>query len=362
VSRSLSIYLDLVRFAAAMTVFVSHMSFQRFTGGLFWQLKPLATDAVAVFFVLSGFVVAHVTAGREHTARSYTVARIARILSVALPAVALTALLDTLGRAIDPAAYARGWGFQPEHLGAQYFGALVFVNHIWGLGLGVGSNFPYWSLCFEVWYYAIFGLAVFAPPRWRVPACIALLAVVGPSIALLLPVWLMGVWAARVVARGGVGQGPGLLLCIGGLAGLVVYVLYAQSHGRLMEPLIAVLNAPSAPDYYVVGGLFTLHLVGFAAVVPRTGLAGLLERAARPIRWAAGATFTIYLFHAPIAQFLTTILPWPPAALATRLVLLPGLLALLFGIAALTERRKAAWRGWVAAAFDAVRPAVRRSA
>jgi peptidoglycan/LPS O-acetylase OafA/YrhL len=70
------------------------------------------------------------------------------------------------------------------------------------------------------------------------------------------------------------------------------------------------------------------------------------------------ATFTFYLFHLPVAQFLTTIVPWPPNAWATRIVMFPGTLAIVFLIASVTERRKEMWRKGIGAlarplAYDA---------
>src|ERR1700742_1917757 len=85
-NRQTSLYLDLVRFLAALAVFVSHICGQRFTGGLLWQSEPYGDEAVDVFFVLSGFVIGYVTDGRETSTRSFAVARLARIYSVALPA------------------------------------------------------------------------------------------------------------------------------------------------------------------------------------------------------------------------------------------------------------------------------------
>ena len=58
---ALSFYLDLLRFGAALTVFVSHYAAGRISGGLFWQAGDYSRTAVLAFFVLSGFVIAWVT-------------------------------------------------------------------------------------------------------------------------------------------------------------------------------------------------------------------------------------------------------------------------------------------------------------
>ena len=53
-SGTLSIYLDIVRFAAALVVFLGHAADSRFTGGFLWQFNLINQEAVTIFFVLSG--------------------------------------------------------------------------------------------------------------------------------------------------------------------------------------------------------------------------------------------------------------------------------------------------------------------
>ena len=76
--KEVSIYLDAVRFLAAFFVFLDHFALGRISGGFLWQLRPLGDEAVTVFFVLSGFVIAYVTDTREKTAPAYVVSRVAR--------------------------------------------------------------------------------------------------------------------------------------------------------------------------------------------------------------------------------------------------------------------------------------------
>ena len=71
-------------------------------GGLFWQMQPYGRTAVLVFFVLSGFVVAWVTETKERTLEEYALSRVARLYSVILPALIITAVLDHIAMTIDP--------------------------------------------------------------------------------------------------------------------------------------------------------------------------------------------------------------------------------------------------------------------
>lgn len=340
--RHTSTYLDLLRFSAAMVVFVGHTSGQRMTGGIGWQLAPFMDEAVTIFFVLSGYVIGYVLHQRENSPRAYAIARAARIYSVALPAVLLTFILDSIGRSLRPDLYSAVWGYQWDSQAEQFAAAIVFVNQLWYWALPVGSNLPYWSLGFEVWYYVIFGVFMFAPRRSRWLMTAALLLLVGPRIVALLPVWLAGTLAYRVASSGRVGQRLGGWLFAGSIVTMVVHQWWIATHGSLPPPAFDYLGLPNLTNDYVMGALIAIHLVGFNAVGGR--FAGLLDMMARPVRWCAGATFTIYLFHLPLTQFLTTIVPWPPSHWATRLIMFGGTLALMFAIAELTERRKEIWR------------------
>jgi peptidoglycan/LPS O-acetylase OafA/YrhL len=95
-------------------VLLSHASFQTLSGGQIKWMASTGVQAVDVFFVLSGFVIAHVYNTREQTVQSYMVSRAARIYSVAIPALILTAVVDAVGLRIDSATYQ---GYQPLSLG-----------------------------------------------------------------------------------------------------------------------------------------------------------------------------------------------------------------------------------------------------
>jgi peptidoglycan/LPS O-acetylase OafA/YrhL len=86
-NRELSLYLDICRFCAAAMVFLGHVSDHQWSGGFLWQIGGFGEDAVAVFFVLSGFVIGYVSDARENAASSYTASRLARLWSVAVPAL-----------------------------------------------------------------------------------------------------------------------------------------------------------------------------------------------------------------------------------------------------------------------------------
>lgn len=336
----LSVHLDAIRFLAAFIVFWSHISGQRLTGGLLWQFGPYGSQAVMVFFVLSGFVIAHVTSRRESTGFDYAVARLGRVYSVALPALVVTFLLDQVGSSVNPGLYAPWWGYADDNLLLRYLTAMTFTGQLWWSGLTVGSNLPYWSLQFEVWYYLIFGLALFAPPRWRVPAVVVAAICAGPPILALMPIWLLGVLAYRVCAGFPLARRTGALLALGSAAGWIGYEVIVALLGR---PMIGPwLMRPEIIQDYIVASLFALHIIGVHGW--SQGRAALPERIAAPVRWIAGATFTLYLLHVPVAQFLAAVAPWPATHWGTRALVILGTLGAIFALAEVTERRKTTWR------------------
>ena len=347
-----SVYLDVVRFTAAMAVFFSHACGERLTGGLFWQLGPYGTEAVDVFFVLSGFVIAYVHDAREKAPMRFVVSRFARIYSVAIPALILTFLLDAVGRISRPELYDPSWGYIWHGRGSQFLHALAFVNQIWFNQIAPGSDLPYWSLGFEVWYYAIFAVAVFMPWRWRIPAVLMLLLFVGPKIVAMFPLWLLGVVAYQVCKRVAIPPLPSFVFCFGGIGAWIGYEVYAWRFGRLIEPLW--LGSGPATQDYIVGLAFFIHLIGFRAVsyIP----APVLRFFKVPIRWVAGATLTLYLFHLPLLQFLKAETPWPASSWQERSLLCIGVPILVFVIAEFTERRKDIWRRGFHAVFTKVLP------
>lgn len=152
--------------------------------------------AVMVFFVLSGYVIAHVTLSRPTTGADYGIGRVARLYSVVVPALVLTVALDSIGKLLDPTVYDGWWNVDTKPV-IRFTYSLFFLNEIWFESVRAFTNGPYWSMGYEASYYLLFGLWCFAPGRWRIPVTALAALMVGPKILLLAPVWLMGVWTYR---------------------------------------------------------------------------------------------------------------------------------------------------------------------
>ena len=340
--KEVSLYLDAVRFVAAMVVFIDHFSTQRINGGFLWQFRAFGNEAVTAFFVLSGFVIAYATTTRETTPLDYCVSRMARMYSVAIPALLLTIFLDVLGASLHPEAYAKILPQTHDFSFARFLTGLTFTNELWTQSVPQGSNAPYWSMGYEVPYYVIFGIAVFAPVRWRIAAVLCALAAVGPSILVALPIWATGVLAFHICKRDVLSARLGKMLFIGSILAWLVYEVIVWRYGR---PLISASpwhkRIEIVQDYFIAT-FFAVNVIGLNAAAKE--LSGPILRFANPIRAFASASFTLYLCHYPIMQFVSACMPWPNEDPRSRTIVFSTTLLIIFLLARVTEQKKAPWK------------------
>lgn len=349
-NRTTSLYLDAVRCCAALVVVLTHLAYPRFSGGLLLGLRTYGNDAVMVFFVLSGYVIAYTATNRDHKFGDYVLNRLARLYSVALPAVLLTWLLDHLGQQLNPGLY-HGFWYQGDHPLRRMFAALTFTHELWLQSVRLFSNGPYWSLGYEFWYYALFAAGCYFHGWRRCLLLLLTLVVMGPKILLLLPVWLLGLWVSRVNQRGRVGAAAGsalflgsILLYIGlratGLRDLLLDWTYLQLGQRFVR--LQLMWSDEFLSSYIIGLLVAANFIGFHAL--SKSLAGFMARGQGVIRTWAAATFSIYLFHYPLLQFFAALFrlePRSPVAIAVLFVATVWTCRIL---ARFTEQRKSTVR------------------
>lgn len=191
-----SILLDSLRIIAALTVLIFHAYDQWYPSQLNTTgfSGKAAHEAVIVFFVLSGYLIAYATS-RLKTRLQYAEARLSRLCSVVIPALLVTFILQVLVVKISPdlaTHYIRGSSWP------RYLISAGFLNEIWMYSSAPPMNSPLWSLSYEFWYYAIFGLWIYKKSGWKgllLPLLACLIA--GPKILLLMPVWLAGSFAYK---------------------------------------------------------------------------------------------------------------------------------------------------------------------
>jgi len=333
-----SIYLDVLRSLVAFNVVYGHAAeFFALPSGFLW-----GHQAVMVFFVLSGYVIAYVTENRETSLQTFLVARLARLWSVLVPALVLTVACEVVGRQFG--TEPRGFAASPSDLPLIRIGAmLAFLSESW-VSIQPLSNGAAWSLCLEFWYYVTFGLWVFLRPgRMRTALVISAALLAGHKGLLLFPVWLMGVALQRLPA---LRRHPAWVdwgLCVGG------FLVMAWVAGtRAYDPAIASMQEMVSPWMFrqlaqarvfwldwAFGLAVGAHLLGARRVAGSLPM----EKVAAPARWCAGVSFAAYLFHGPLLNLWAAFLPPAAGWLAIGLTL--TVIAVLGPSA---ERSKRSWR------------------
>jgi peptidoglycan/LPS O-acetylase OafA/YrhL len=341
-SASLSIYLDAMRLFAAILVFIGHAN-SIFFGFQLRFVFGQAANAVAIFFVLSGFVISYVVARKEESWRSYALARASRIYSVALIALLITFIADQIGLAIAPAAY-KALNDRLQFMHEDSFSAacsyILFVNQFWFTHIVFGSNEPFWSLGFEVWYYVVFGFVCFMSGRLRFIALILWALVCGPKILMYLPLWMVGVFTYRVISTESIHLNRFVGFAVFSLS-LSVYYIFARFFagvGHMYEPYSLYQESINFVYYTGIGVAISLNIIGFNII--SRGVQVFPKSIAASIRWLAGASFTLYLTHLPLLVLFSAILPASKEDYVLRISICAAVLLLVLVLAELGERRK----------------------
>lgn len=313
VSRSFSIYLDLVRFTAAFLVFISHSN-RRLISETIIPASSYGHSAVIIFFVLSGFVIAYVTSTKERDLASYVTARFSRVYSVAIPAILITLIADAIGRHLYLDLYDSPW----DQFVVRTVASLAMLNEVWQISITSFSNVPYWSICYEVWYYVAFGLFAFLPRRWGLIGVAAVALLLGPKVVLLAPLWIAGVVVYRWRVLRGISIGTAWVLTAVSLLGIVAFHALGVKEffsGLLKAGIGARLHTELAfsKDFigdYILGLFVCMNFVGMRRLCE--AVTAPFYRFERPIRFCAGYTFSLYLMHQPLILFWAAVIQGDP--------------------------------------------------
>jgi peptidoglycan/LPS O-acetylase OafA/YrhL len=333
-NKQFSIYLDVIRFAAAVLVFISHVP--RFSGGWLWQIAQWGHEAVVVFFVLSGFVISYVVFDKKERLTTYVYNRANRIYSVAIPAIIITLISYYTTNTIAPESLVTV-NDQLKNPIWVTFSALTFINQSW-VATSIFNNAPYWSMGYEVLYYAIFGFAIYAKGACRLAGIIGILVVMGPSIALYLPIWLAGVYCYHLIKTRHMPFSLALLLYLISLIGIVVLSL-SDTQETINQ--ISITLFPRIDDFllapatmflsdYVLTIFVCMHIV--ASYHLSSTISPIPIKIEGMIRMLSSHTFALYLLHMPILFFVSALVPYHTNAglnLFLTWVLTPAVIFLL---------------------------------
>ena len=353
ITPALSILLDAVRAMAALLVLCGHMVQMKIYTGPYPFGQTVQHYAVIVFFVLSGLVIAHSVRRGDYTLRDYAIARAARILPVAVFAVAFsTAIYLALSsRGLTPL-------IAPEIYSEFSLEAVVLpILFLSESGDGVGPlwNPPYWSLTYEVWFYALFGAGLFLKGAWRIVILALLCWLAGYRILLMLPIWLIG---AGLVRYGTLWLPAKATQAI--ILALVALIVMSVSRIYAIDIKDAMISLPGHADYdfrfskyFVTDLLFGIGVamlfVAFRYLAePMTGW---LNKAEPVIKWFAGVSFSLYILHWPMLSALSALSIEAGESPLAFLALLGGIIGACAFIAQFTEYRSRDVRAWMTRAF-----------
>lgn len=332
-----SLYLDFVRFSAALIVFIGHAAGINWTGGFLWQVGAYADTCVVVFFVLSGFVIAYVTDTKEATWQDYCASRVSRIWSVAIPALIITFMIDSVGVRVAPELYLDQPWYGGDRPVLRYVASFFMLHEVWHLKLVPGINAPFWSLSFEAFYYLAFAFIFYSKSwsRWLVVSFLFIIA--GPLIAVLFPLWLLGYLAYLKSKR----------ITLSAVASSVYFVL-----GLVLLAVSPLIRAIDTSGFQILGEpilgryvdafAFYLNLIG-AYGLSRFGVP-IKQPICSAIQKIASTTFALYLFHRPLIQFFSYIGPQNPADIYRRFLVIVGTLTIVFILSPFCERLRTDFR------------------
>lgn len=239
---------------------------------------------VDIFFVVSGFIMVHASAGlfgRAGAWRSFLSRRIARIVPLYWAATTLFLVVVLAAPAALNSARPDLWQILASYLFWPAVSTQGLVQPIYSLG---------WTLNYEMLFYALFAAGLVLPGRWTLPAVAAALAgLVAAQELLGLPL-PFGFWGQPIVLEFAAGMGIAVLRAKGlrlgamarialAIAGLAVLVMAARAdvgaspwsgplwHGSAAALLVLAAGCGSPrerPAPGLVRGLATLGDASYA--------------------------------------------------------------------------------------------------
>lgn len=302
-----SLYLGLLAFFAAVIVFFSYSSHSSLTGGFLWQASGYGQTAVIVFFVLSVYVVRYVVKNEEFKPNYHDIARISRLYLLIIPALLmLTVVCNTIDIFLIPENYQGLWSGELINQYYRYLVTFCMLHSVWGFQLTPPNNGPFWSMSFAFFYYLIFGIYFYLRSTLKKTILlIFIMLVAGPTIILLLPIWLVGGVCYKLHHHH---KHP---------AKKIQYLIFSV-------PIVGLLCTPIYREYFKYDFSFTTRqvIIGnyidaafvflnlYTAPVVAHLIKKSLIRLQKSIILCGALTFSLYLFHIPLLRLFSAISPF----------------------------------------------------
>lgn len=341
-----SIYLDLVRFLAAVVVFLAHISSQDLTDGFLWQFNDYAQTAVIIFFVLSGYVITFVSDVKEKDVRSFALARVSRIYSVVIPALLLTGICDFIGLTVNSEFYHdSSWPYPEGNQVVNYFLSFLLIQNVWSIGLNPGINQPFWSLTFEwIYYFAFMFFFYFRGlKKWLLPTVCLIIG--GPNIIVLLPCWIIGAITYKVTKRKSEDDGTTSVFKAIASISAIILIIFITPELRKIDTSFFLMTRKYLLGDYFDALLFCVHLYYSPSFIHY--FRGILTKYVAIIRWLGSLTFALYLFHRPIIQLIAAVYEGSQSSSLYRLSMIVITFVFVATIGLWCERQKFAIKNFL---------------
>lgn len=345
-----SFALDLLRVFAAELVCVFHaIAFFKVDWLRNPHLPPMQNFGVCVFFVLSGFLIAHTLVKKSEDPGygfpDYLIDRVARIYSGWVPALIFVAVVDFL--LVKAGVYGAG----RDRSFHAFLGNLFMLQQYSGafaryLSVGIfGSGGPFWSLSIEFHIYLLVGAAFFMLRGAKAWLLLPVALVFGqlPATNLtgtsLFVLWLAGFAIAFILANYAANVSAAVWLIVGALStGWLCFRLFPN-------------HDPFDPALYP---WLAISFAAFIALAMRTRFTIGANRVwlTRVVRFMADYSFSLYLIHYTILFAATKFMTLGRFRYALFMVVVANLCAIAIAIP--TEMQHGRLARWLKARFRAV--------
>lgn len=264
-----------VRAASCLAIVINHATIH------FHRVVHMGSARVAVFFIMSGFVLWLITAGRANDPGLFLARRLVRII----PLYWIVTILVFMKEIAGFSTHATSTPY-------DFILSLVFVPHYNGSGQLFPVLVPGWTLVFEIFFYISFAFLLILQERRRIIAATVLfggLSAIGyifhptnPALATytspILLDFLAGAWLARLWV--------------------------ADRMPRWVAAALLFLGvALSLPTFSTGARGVSDGLTCVLSLMIMAGALGLEPRQGRAIKWLkdiGDSSYSIYLWHLPL--------------------------------------------------------------
>ena len=312
-SKNESLGLDLIRAIASQIVVIGHgISFF----GIFKMLHApnfpwMQNIAVVVFFILSGFVITYSalikTKNGSYSFFDFFADRASRIFSAYLVALVFVLVIDLLSMSINDAAYAYSNAFNISTFASNLFMLQDYPLHNF-IGVSIfnatsfGSARVFWTISIEWWIYMFFGVLFF---------CLYKNEKISINKSILFVISYIVVSWYLYDSRGG-------NLSIFWTCGMICFLMYKKYKDNVtglfanVLVLLSSLSTCISIQYSVVNAynlMFAMALsLSIVSFINCTNYLSM-HKIGRAIEFTAGYSFTLYLVHYSIMDFMARHIP-----------------------------------------------------